>query len=319
MKISYYHYYFKERKKRNAKRIPQDISPMIEQYLACTDTDWKQSIEVEDGENFLLLPSITPGVRMLVATKKQELIKAFSSKKFTCTDIQKRLKKDESAGFAAYFQAKPEYIALASTLKGPRSAAFSRFIHLVMSRLGGQNYKFEMQPLGTSITLEQARAMAYVSSSNVKVSPENALFKSLKELFSIDTDDIGSFQVVMRGKKNKNMKDVFEKMAKETDSTDLDRMVIRGRQELNDNLTDYFVEQEGMYTDEIEPGSESTVTKAIKAFTSKRPDLDSLIRNAKTNAVYETDKIPALSRLGDASHWSSCLPSDDVESGGESN
>ena len=114
------------------------------------------------------------------------------------------------------------------------------------------------------------------------------------------------------------MKDVFEKMAKETNPTDLNRMVIRGRQELTDNLTDYFVEQEGKYTDEIEPGGESKVTKAIKSAASKRSDLDPLIRKAKSNVVYETNEIPVLSRLGDAAHWSSCLSSDDVESSGES-
>lgn len=292
---------------------------MIEQYLACSNNSWKESIEIEDGENFLLLPSVTKGVRMLVATKKQELIKAFSSKTFTCTDIQERLEKDESAGFAAYFQVKPEYLALASTLKGPRSAAFSRFVHLLMNKLGASKYKFEMQPLGTSITLEQAQGLAFVSSSKVKVSAGNKLFRSMKELFSVDTDDIGSFQVIMQGKKKRNMKKVFGEIAKETGSENLDRMVIRGRQEISDNLTDFFVEQEGKYTNDIKPGDEKVVTKALKALTSTNSDLDTLLKKSKGNTVYETEKIPVLSNLGDADHWSSCLPSDELGTSGKNN
>ena len=102
LKLGYYHYYLKEKGKRNAPRVQFDLAGLFAAYVSYDDTEWKKTLEVEDGESCLLIETATPQVYMLVATKQQEIIKAISTETLTCADIKDRLERDETTGIAAY-------------------------------------------------------------------------------------------------------------------------------------------------------------------------------------------------------------------------
>tara|TARA_B110001469_G_C9603273_1_gene299786 strand:+ start:99 stop:1058 length:960 start_codon:yes stop_codon:yes gene_type:complete len=313
MQLGYYHYYFKKLRTRNAPRVCHDIGAILSAYLNYEDVEWKQSLKSDDGETLLLMPTQENDVFMLVATRHQDIIKAISTQTMSCTDISERLEDGESAGFAAYFKTTTRAIALAATLRGPRTAALSRFINEILLRLGATDWKFHLKALGSSITLEQAQGLAHVASTKIKVGPQNGLFIKMKELFSVDCDDVGSFEIIMRGKKKRNLKDVFDELSTEAASDDLEKMTVRAKAHIDEALTDYYVEAEGRFSEDIGTGLEEQITKRISVRVAQQQRLPELIENAMEDAPYEQMEISQLDTLSDVNHWRNILHRDDAD------
>lgn len=307
MKLGYYHYFFKERHRRNAPRVCLDIRPILRTYLEYGDTAWKTQFESDDGEKLLLMPTPTSSVFMLVATRHQEIIKAIHTRTLSCADLSERLRTDETTGFAAYFRPSEHAMGLASTLRGPKTAALGRFINEIIGRLGAGAWQLHVQAVGSSVTLEQARGMAFVARTTIKVGPQNATFQRLKELFAQDSEDIGSFEVTIRGKRNRNLRDVFRAMSREASGDDLERMTIRAKAALDEDLSDFFVEADGKLSEEIGPGTENQITQSVSTRFSHHPKLAELLDAMMEGAVYEDRSVPELARLGDIAHWRSHL------------
>jgi len=276
---------------------------MLRTYIEYGDVAWKSRLESDDGEKLLLARTTTDAVYMLVATRHHEIIKAIQTRTLSCTDISERLEQDETAGFAAYLITDSKALGIASTLRGPRTAALSRFVGYVMAQLGAGNWQFHLQVVGSSLTIEQATGMAFVSRTMVRVGRHNPIFERLRELFAADSDDINSFEVVVRNRKNHNLRTVFRRMAEEAQGEDLDKMRIRAKAALDDNLTDFFVEEEGKLSDEIGTGAESEITRAVRTHFDRSTVLSSHIDQILEEEEYEERHVPELARLGDIAYW----------------
>ncbi len=314
MKIGYYHYYFKEVRKKDAPRICHDIRPILKNYLKYGDQSWKSKITTEDGEELLLVKTSKADVGMLVATRKQEIIKAIHKHTMTCVELSERLQEDESAGFAAYFSANENSIGLASTLRGPRTAALTRFVNSIIFQLGAPKWRMRLQAIGSSISVDQAKAMAYVARTSVKVSKENPAFDRLKKLFSMESDDIASFEIIVRNKKNKNLVYVFTNIANGVDGAGMEKMQIRAKAVVDEALADFYVDADGKLSEEIGTGSEKFLTRQVSEKFHKHPTLIWEIDKILKREHYEELQIPDLDRIGDLAHWPRHLQPDLVAS-----
>jgi hypothetical protein len=309
MQLGYYHYCFKEVNKKKAPRICHDIRPILKNYLAFDDVIWKSKIVTEDNEELLLVPTKKPDVYMLIATRKQEIIKAIHKHNLTCVEISERLEQDESAGFAAYSCADDRSIGLASSLRGPRTSAFLRFMNTIVNQLGGGRWRMNLHAIGSAVTVAQAEAMAFVSTTSVSVREGNPFYVELKRLLGIESDDVNSFQVVIRGKRKRNIGDVFKKMAHEVEGDGMERMKIRARAVAGEALADYYVDEYGKMSDDIGTGTEKKliqeVSKKFHGHSTLNAQLDEIIKKNH----YEQITMAELDRLNKLDFWSNHLPS----------
>ena len=308
MKLQFFHYYFRERNRRTPPRKIHDIRPLLNAYIAHGDTRWKSGIVGQDNETLMLLrPSTT--VYMLIGTRDAEIIKAITTSNLACADISDRLLAGEKTGFACYFRADERRIALAGTLRGPRAAALSRFVQDLMDRLGARDWKFCMQSLATSITIEQARAMAFVSRASIKVRPGNPLFQRLIGLFGADHGEIGAFIIGINGKKSRNVKNVVDRMAQESGQANVDKFTVRAKAALDDDLADFYVYGDGRLSDDISPGNETHIVSAVsRQFTNEQSV--TILANIIQGNFYDDVSVPELDRLGERDHWLRSLRSD---------
>ncbi len=305
MKLAFFHYYFRQRHRRSPPRKLHDVRPLLNTYAAYGNAEWKSKIVGSDGETLLLLRP-TNQVYMLVGTRDAEIIKAINTSNLKCTDISDRLLKGEKTGFACYFRADERRVAVAATLRGPRGAALARFIQDLLDRLGAENWKFCMQSLTTSITMEQAMAMAFVSRASIQVAPGNPMFQRLVEMFGADDGEVGAFVVGIRGKKHRNLKDVIKTMAKESGEADVDKFTVRARATLDDDLADFYVCGDGRLSEDISPGSEEHIVAAVNKQFAHKQAVDILTTILETNQ-YEDAAVQELDCLGKRDHWDSRL------------
>ncbi len=305
MKLNYYHYYFREKRRKNPPRVLHDIRPILAAYLAFEDNAWKGRIEGDDGEKLLLVPSSHSSVFMLIGTRQEDIIKAINARSLTCVDLARRLRPGEKAGFVAYFSLDSRKLGLASTLRGPRTAALCRFIQNLLNALGAENWKFCIQSLGTAITMEQAQGMALVARTEFKVS-RGALWEQMKRMLC-PYDDVESFQVIVRARRNRSVASAIEAINSGTAGEGLDAMTIRASSVADEALADYFVEKDGKLGEDIGHGSESEITNTVANRFAHHPKAATILRDLMGGALYEDEHHTAenLGRLGELDFWRS--------------
>jgi Intracellular sensor of Lambda phage, Abi component len=313
MKLSYYHYYFKQRRVRGANRIVHSIEPFLKAFVDYPDVKWKKGFVGDDGETTMLLPTAKPHVYMLIATRRQDIIKAVDTQTLLAEDLANRLHKNEETGFAAYIRPGSSKMALASTLRAPRTAAFTQFVNQVLDSLKVTEYRFHVQSLTTQVTLEQAKALAYVSATSLTLEPGNGFRQQIIDYFSLD-DDVGTIQVVIKGKPRRNIADMLDNIEKANDDG-MTKFVVRGRAVADEQMTDYFIEGDGRYSEELESGSEKKIISGLSKKFAEADKADELLNAIIEGNQYDEDPIPALSVLDTSASWGGILADGPADSG----
>lgn len=313
MKLSYYHYFFKQRRKKSGPRISRDLQPFLKAFVDYDDTDWKKDLVAEDGETTMLIPTTNAKVYMLIATRRQDIIKAVNTNTLSAEDVAERLKENEETGFAAYLRADASKIGLASTLRAPRTAALSRFINQVMAELGVEKYYFGLQSLTTSVTLEQAKAMAHVASTSVTLEPGSGLRQQIIDYLALDKD-VGTVQVVIKGKRNQDIKEILDKIDKRADTIGpnrqgggLSKFVVRGKAAADEQMADFFIEGDGRYSEEIETGSEPKIISSLSTKFAHSEKANNLLEQVIEENVYDENPVPDLDILDSSDDWGDVL------------
>lgn len=309
MKLGFYHYYFRERGTRKAPRVLHDIRPLLKAYADYENTDWKAEFKTEDGEHLLLLPAADE-VHMLVGTRRADLIKAINAQTLSCSDISERLGEDEETGFAGYFTCSDRMIGMASTLRGPKTAALCRYINHVLIALGAGRWRFELIPLGGCVTLDEAKELSFVSRASIRLNQSSSLFGDFTRMFAQDKDDVASIEVIIRAKRGHEVNDAVKKVAEKIGPEGLDKMVVRARAMLDDELADYYVAAQGRFSEVIDSGTEQQIRQQIASKFAQSAKARTLLRQVRDSAHYETpaaDEIEDLTRLGDVGHWRTVL------------
>lgn len=307
MRASFYHYYFVN--SSSPARVCYDLRPILKAYHEFPDKDWKANISSGDGESVILLQVKGTKTHMLVATRKQELIKAINTRELTYDDLYKKLADDEEAGFAAYFTLNHHALALVSTLRGPRQAALCDFINLVLTKLQATNWKFGINPIGSAMSIREAKALAFVGRTSIQIGRRHPISQRIINMLGTDNPDIDSFVLSIVPKRGKNIKNIFDKIANEAKHDELDKFQVKAKKVTDDALTDYFIEAAGKLSRPIENDSEHTVVLSLeKALSAEKEYIDSEVNQQRKELLYDENLIARdLTNLCRANHWRSTL------------
>jgi hypothetical protein len=305
MKLGYYHYFFVQRGR--PERVFQDLAPVLRAYVAFDDNDWKHRVAAEEDHKLLLIPTAQPSVFMFVGTRNDELIKAVHTRTMTCEDISERLNEGEETGFAAYISLRQKLLAVASTLKGPKTATFGRFITKILAELLGASWagwRFELVPIPSQITPDQARGLEFVSRTTVRVPVGTTLCSEILEFVGSPSDAVGSVEIVITAKRRRNLRAVADALLARADRETVDKLVLRAREQLDDDLTDYFVATSGHLADDVGLGSESALLQTIVSRFANNPQLPHRLSEVLSVATYDDSRqVEGLSDLRNARAW----------------
>jgi hypothetical protein len=307
MKLAFYHYFVRERRKQKAPRVAHDLRPLFKAYLDFSDNEWKRKFTTEDGEHLFLLPSPSKNVHMILGTRKDDLIQAINLKKLTCEELTKRLAEDEEAGFAGYFTLNDRMIAVASTLRGPKAAAIGRLVNHLLQQLGAARWVLEMVPIGSSVSLAEARDLRYVTRTAIRVLPRTPFFERFKQLMALDEHDVASIEVIVRARKGASLQDTVKSAAAKIGNSPIDRMTLRAKAVLDDELSDYFVAAEGQVAEHVEAGTAQQIAQAIATRFSQNQLARERLEQMLAEAPYAQPDVQDLTLAADPDHWRSTL------------
>lgn len=315
MKLSYYHYYFKNRKSRseNPPRMSCDLRPILRNFMQMAGKGFPKSISGKDGETIFMAPTSKSNVYALIATRSQDLIRAVNMQKLTSVDIAERLQKDETAAFASYIAVSGEALGIASTLRGPRMSAVHEFLNdLVQRKLEQSKLEVHLQEVGSRTTSQEALRMARIARTTVCVSRKSELGERLTKFFGAEknSDKVENITVIFKAQKKENIADTYSAVERASSGDGLEKLEIRAQHAEDSTMADYLIDRDSKFSEDIGTGPESYIVSAIHNQFNGNVVLDSYIENILTAHHYNNDHadIQALSRFADPAHWNNVFP-----------
>ncbi len=240
---------------------------------------------------------------MIGGTRDKDIIKAVNRGSLKCEDIHERLEKGETTGFVGYFTLNDRTLGLVSTTRGPRTAALSRLINAIIQKLRLPEWRFHIGTLGTCITVEEARTLAFMSQTTLTVSEQNPLFRKFVKMIGCDANDVRALTIKLQGKPKRDIGSVVGQTLSTTGTDGLDRMSIRARASLDDDLTDFHLMTDGRLSEDIDSQNELTIISQVRSKFNGNPEALNALRRAHQNNTCQSTEIPALVQLSDVLYW----------------
>jgi hypothetical protein len=248
-------------------------------------------INKHSGENLYLLP-VLAGLYLFVQTKDREIIKKIERKEdeIKAHEIQSLLTKDESLGFASYVYFHPtiNVFGFASRVLSPKCTVFQTFINNLLLLLNIRDISFLIHPLKTQITKTEAMRFPFIGTTRILVNGNSSFGRSCKEFLlgstnQNDLEIIESFEIVIKPSARKPLTETVKHKLATLDDEGIKGIILRAKQNLEDNVKDFYIHQAGALYDEI------TNTEEEKIFTEIKEKLENNSELAEKVSEYEQE------------------------------
>lgn len=306
MKLNYFAYVIHD--KNNNSYHLHDLAPFLRAFAAVNNSNFKNKFKAANGENVYLFPS-APNVYLYAMTKSNELIKKIDTNNIGIDEIYTSLERGEEVGFASFVYLGKYFYGLASTVLGPRNKSFSEFVNNVLIEAGLSRYQFVAMPLMYQSDIEEVLEIPIVGRTRIEVTNGNKLFGWFTDLLGGDSGDINSFEVIIKPKPYKDISKQFVKFNKMIGDKGITKYVVKAKYELDEALTDFYLETNGAISDKISKDKDSKIATEISSKATSNKILKSKIKEFIDGGIYEQKTLSKIASFNDVGTWSSYLSS----------
>ena len=259
--MTYYAYWYAV---KSGEKHFFDLKMLLDSYTKFASDTCKKSITTEFNEKLFLF-YVLNDVYMLVITKDSEIIKAINENKMEHSDIYSKLASNESLGFASYLYVQKDFFGIGATYFGPKISKFVYFVNEILKYLSIRNGEFKVLPFGIEATKDEVLTMPFVGKTTIEIGPENSLAKRIQELvgWSDIQDETESFIFTIKPYRGKGIKKSFSALAEALGDHDLKKFVVKGKEELSDAATDFYIVGKGAVSDMIPTKIEKEIPNEI--------------------------------------------------------
>lgn len=293
MKLNYYAYYLHN--SSNNKDYRLDLRPILKNFFEHGTVKFKSGFNYNDENVYLLRSHSDLFVYMM--TRSHEIIKRINRHDLSVKEIYDILEKDEQLGFVSYvyFSSynKQPFFSQASTLMAPRAKSLLEFINDLFKKLGLGHYEIYSLPLMHQATKEEVLTLPYLGKTSIEIGRDNGLFKDLFDFSGGSADDfkdVSSFEVIIKPRPKQDIRKAVKKFINKIDDTDLHKMIVRAKEDLDDSLTDLYLVGKGAIFDTITSGSEQFICESIQSRITENPLLKSKINEVKDDHAFENEE-----------------------------
>lgn len=310
MKVNYFHYYLSAPNKKLPPRISSNLLPLVQAFAALDAPALKHSFDSPDGEKLFLLKTSYPRIFLFVSTRDQEIIKAMNRKTLSCLDIKERLEAGESVGFASYVYLEKNFFAIATTMRAPKSTMFAHFLEMLLVKIGLQTHVPRIQHIESITTKNEVLEMAFVGKTTFEIDRSNNLFGLAAEAMGLHGEEVDSLVIQIKPKPRANFKSGFRRLSGKLDRDGVRRYQVKAKAALEDELTDYYLTEQGTLFDMIERGTEKQILSGISQAVHGNKQLAEKLEKIFSENNYVADDLEIIARFSDPAPWVDMFPSE---------
>lgn len=300
MKLSYHKYYFQN----GSNRCQHNLLPLLENFVNIDSKPFKNSF-FSHGDNLFLF-QLSVQMFLFVVTKDNEIIKSIDSDNFSHQDIHEKLSANENIGFASYVYFADNFYGIASTFYGPKNIIFNNFINDILKKLNLDAYRFESMPFPVEASRETVLKLDFKGAVRFELTKENSLFNELLSFFGKpkDTDTIS---IQIKPEPRNQMPETFNSIMNKLENGGLKNFIVKGKETLQDTLTDFYITGTGHACDLIKVKGEMEICNSIKEKIGRNTLLAKGISEFKDDKDYTHNTIESIANFDNLDNWSNYL------------
>ncbi|MGV1097817.1 hypothetical protein ACUUL3_00205 [Thiovibrio sp. JS02] len=297
MKITYYKYYFKHKK----LHIQNDIRPFLNAFAEIKSIKFKNSFTATGGDSLFLF-HVGGNIYLFVIIKDNEIVKAINSNKLSHKDIHEKLEKDERLGFASYVYVEKNYYGIASTFFGPKNTYWTDFINDIIQRLNINNCYLESSPFPTSATRNEIMDLSFKGSTYIQINKKSKIWSQMAKLLCIG-DDVNRISIQFKPEPRREMSLSNDNIAKNLQDDGLEKYIVKGKQTLQDAITDFYIVGSGHISDSIIASGEVDICNAINEKVRRNQGLKSAVKDYTDDDSYSKRNIEIIANYHNLDNW----------------
>lgn len=301
MKLSYHKYYIE----KDGKRYRQNLLPFIEKFVKIDSKAFKNSFFSHGDQLFLF--DLGFQMFLFIVTKDNEIIKSVNSENFSHQDIHEKLSRNENIGFASYIHFSDNYYGIASTFYGPKNLVFNNFINSIFKKIGLGSYRFESMALPVEATRDTVLKLEYKGAVRFDVTRENPFFDEAVKFFG-EPKDTNKICIEFKPEPKQEMTETFDNIVNKIEDDGLKNFVVKGKETLQDSLTDFYLSTQGSVSDVIKVKGELEICNSIRDKIGKNTLLAKSIREFNDDEDYLQESIQSIADFNNLEPWYNYLP-----------
>lgn len=298
MNVSYFGYFVED--VETTQRYLFDIRPLLAAYSKTTITF--QSKFVRKDDHLFLLPC-TRNMYQFIITRDDEVIKKIQRSNLNVSNIL--LENGEQIGFTSYIYFDNGFLGFASTIKAPKSPAFTNFVNDIFKRIKIRKYNFVLKAIMQNSIKQEIMQMPFIGKSSIIIGKENTLFEDFMNKIKFSHEnivDIESLEIIIKPKRNKNIADAMKVIIDRVGNSDVSKFVLKAKHDLDDSLADFYLVGQGQISDALHQTDEHELDDEIQKRIGNNELLQDKIEAFKDGPFKK--KIPeALVPFTDVSAW----------------
>lgn len=261
MKLFYFSYLI--RKTDTQQKLLHNISEFMGAYHKSKNAALKGSFKRGDEKVYLTKIDGYLTTYYFLRTSDHDLLKHINVQNFSVNDIKDKLATDERMAFTAHMHLSSDkpIIAIASGIGSPRIDMFADYINELFKKVGLSGYEIEFTALSSNPTKQDLLQMEVINSIYVDIDADEGIGKSiLKEIAGNSTKGIGSFRITIESSEG-NMKSAFKGILNKIQGKNSGVIRVGAKakhSELKGQLMDYWLENENVLSDIINPKAKRT-------------------------------------------------------------
>ena len=306
MRLNYFGYSVMD--KSNNTHFIFDMRPIIKAFVELESPKFKNSF-VHLDDNIYLLKS-GENFYVYLVTKSNDVIKRVKKTNLSFSAIQDLLEEDENIGFASYIYMDDSYLGFASTLSAPRHASFSKYINEVFDKIGLKNYNLILHPLTREATFSDALSMYKLGRSTLQVTPDNGLFKDMRDFFGGSAEEfknIDSIEITIKPRPQQDIKKAIAKVIKNRDEEGLKKFITRATEHVGDQALDLYLVGSGQLSDEIGKGNDFDINKSVLERLKSNQTLEAKVKEHQSHAAFKKQRPQDFDSFSSSDGWSSAV------------
>jgi hypothetical protein len=306
MKVSYFGYCLKNDETMERKRL--DLPRLLKNYCRLDNVEFKNQFLHQDEHLYLMYEN--SNVFLFLITRNSELIRTINTNNLSVAEVNDLLENGEALGFASYLLIKDDCFGFGSTLMAPKANIFIRYVNDLLGSLGVTDWRFSAEAILHQATRADALQMPFIGKATISVEKENNVaqdFIGALGLTQDETADIDGFEVTIRPKARKNIREAVSKLINTTADDGIIKMTIRAKEELDSQISDFYLVGKGHISDSVDKSNQTRITGLLNEKFNSNRHLHSKLREYINRENLQEADFDALVRLSDNATWANII------------
>lgn len=302
MKVSYYGYCLKNEETNEKMRL--DLSSLLKNYCGLDNVEFKNTFTHQDEHLYLMYEN--SNVFLFLITRSSELIRTINTSNLSVAEVKDLLASGEALGFASYILIKENCFGFGSTLMAPKANLFIKYVDDLLCRLKVDGWRFSVEAILHQATRADALLMPFIGKATISIEKDNKVAQAFIGSLGLspeETTDIDGFEIEIRPKTRKNIREAVSKLINVAEDDGVKRMTIRAKEELDSHLTDYYLVGKGHISDSLDKSNPIKIVGLLNEKYDNNRNLHAkLLEYVNRESLHKAD-FDAFVRLSDDATW----------------